>query len=367
MAVGGKDDLGSLASSFNDMAASLQEKLQELEELSKAQRQFVSDVSRVELRTPMTTIRMAAEILFEAQGEFDPVLGRSAELLQSQIERFETLLHRPARDQQARRERSHARCRTGRLSDLSPERGRRTAARRAPGLPDRVPAARRGHAWPRWTGAGWSGSCATCWSTRWSTERGATWSSPWRRTWARPPSPFATTVSGLPRGRSRWSSSGSGGRTRRARGRLGAPAWAWPSLSKMPGCTAAGCRRGGRRAAARSSGSPCPRTSGQPIVGSPLPWGPDEAEIVTSGADLPPSPGETRPPIARRTWLARARAALAALVALAAALAVAGCVSVPSAGPVLSYPLAQQTSGQNGQNLQVIAAGPGTTGRRARS
>ena len=55
----------------------------------------------------------------------------------------------------------------------------------------------------------------------------------------------------------------------------------------------------------------------------------------------------------------RVRAALAALGALAAGLAVAGCVSVPSAGPVLSYPLAQQTSGQNGQNLQVIAAGPG--------
>jgi two-component system sensor histidine kinase MtrB len=91
MAVGGKDDLGSLASSFNDMAASLQEKLQQLEELSKAQRQFVSDVSH-ELRTPMTTIRMAAEILFESREQFDPVSARSAELLQSQIERFETLL-----------------------------------------------------------------------------------------------------------------------------------------------------------------------------------------------------------------------------------------------------------------------------------
>ena len=91
MAVGGKDDLGSLASSFNDMAASLQEKLQELEELSKAQRQFVSDVSH-ELRTPMTTIRMAAEILFESREQFDPASARSAELLQSQIERFETLL-----------------------------------------------------------------------------------------------------------------------------------------------------------------------------------------------------------------------------------------------------------------------------------
>jgi two-component system sensor histidine kinase MtrB len=91
MTVGGADDLGALASSFNEMAASLQEKLHELEELSKAQRQFVSDVSH-ELRTPMTTIRMAAEILYEAREQLDPAAARSAELLQSQTERFEVLL-----------------------------------------------------------------------------------------------------------------------------------------------------------------------------------------------------------------------------------------------------------------------------------
>jgi two-component system sensor histidine kinase MtrB len=91
MQVGGADDLGSLATSFNDMAASLQEKLGQLEELSKAQRQFVSDVSH-ELRTPMTTIRMAAEVLFESREELDAVAARSTELLQSQIERFEVLL-----------------------------------------------------------------------------------------------------------------------------------------------------------------------------------------------------------------------------------------------------------------------------------
>ncbi|MGH3164585.1 MAG: MtrAB system histidine kinase MtrB, partial [Trebonia sp.] len=91
MTVGGADDLGALATSFNDMAASLQEKLRELEELSKAQRQFVSDVSH-ELRTPMTTIRMAAEVLFEEREQLDPAAARSAELLQSQTERFEVLL-----------------------------------------------------------------------------------------------------------------------------------------------------------------------------------------------------------------------------------------------------------------------------------
>jgi len=91
MTVGGADDLASLATSFNEMADSLQEKLQELEDLSKAQRQFVSDVSH-ELRTPMTTIRMAAEILFESREQLDPAGARSAELLQSQTERFEILL-----------------------------------------------------------------------------------------------------------------------------------------------------------------------------------------------------------------------------------------------------------------------------------
>ncbi|HEY1818609.1 MAG TPA: MtrAB system histidine kinase MtrB [Trebonia sp.] len=91
MVVGGADDLAMLATSFNDMAASLQEKLHELQELSKVQRQFVSDVSH-ELRTPMTTIRMASEILFESRGELDPAAARSTELLQSQIERFEILL-----------------------------------------------------------------------------------------------------------------------------------------------------------------------------------------------------------------------------------------------------------------------------------
>ncbi len=91
MEVGGADDLAALATSFNDMAASLQEKLRELEDLSKAQRQFVSDVSH-ELRTPMTTIRMAAEILFDSREDLDAAAARSTELLQSQIERFEVLL-----------------------------------------------------------------------------------------------------------------------------------------------------------------------------------------------------------------------------------------------------------------------------------
>ena len=91
MKVRGEDDLARLATSFNDMAANLQEKIVQLEELSKVQRQFVSDVSH-ELRTPLTTIRIAADVLYEARDDFDPLTSRSAELLQSQLERFEGLL-----------------------------------------------------------------------------------------------------------------------------------------------------------------------------------------------------------------------------------------------------------------------------------
>ncbi len=91
MRVLGVDDLAALATSFNEMAASLQGKLRELEELSLVQRQFVSDVSH-ELRTPLSTIKMAADLLFESRGDLEPAGARSVELLQSQLERFESLL-----------------------------------------------------------------------------------------------------------------------------------------------------------------------------------------------------------------------------------------------------------------------------------
>jgi two-component system sensor histidine kinase MtrB len=91
MQVRGVDDLAALATSFNGMAGSLQGKLHELEELSNVQRRFVSDVSH-ELRTPLATIKMAAEILFEARSELDAAASRSVELLQSQLDRFEELL-----------------------------------------------------------------------------------------------------------------------------------------------------------------------------------------------------------------------------------------------------------------------------------
>jgi two-component system, OmpR family, sensor histidine kinase MtrB len=89
--VRGEDEVAALATSFNEMAASLQQKMRELQDLSQVQRQFVSDVSH-ELRTPLTTVRMAADLLYEARDQFESSASRSAELLQSQLGRFESLL-----------------------------------------------------------------------------------------------------------------------------------------------------------------------------------------------------------------------------------------------------------------------------------
>lgn len=91
MKVVGDDDLARLARSFNDMAASLQRQIGQLEDMSRVQRRFVSDVSH-ELRTPLTTVRMAADVLHDASDAFDPATRRSAELLQAQLDRFESLL-----------------------------------------------------------------------------------------------------------------------------------------------------------------------------------------------------------------------------------------------------------------------------------
>ena len=91
MLVRGEDDLARLAASFNKMATNLQRQIRQLEDLSRVQRRFVSDVSH-ELRTPLTTVRMAADVLHEARPDFAPAVGRSAELLQAQLDRFEALL-----------------------------------------------------------------------------------------------------------------------------------------------------------------------------------------------------------------------------------------------------------------------------------
>lgn len=91
MRVKGNDEMATLATTFNDMATSLQRQFTRMEDLSRLQRRFVSDVSH-ELRTPLTTVRMASDVLHEARADFAPSVARSAELLSTQLDRFEALL-----------------------------------------------------------------------------------------------------------------------------------------------------------------------------------------------------------------------------------------------------------------------------------
>jgi two-component system, OmpR family, sensor histidine kinase MtrB len=87
----GCDDMARLGTSFNEMAASIQRQIRQLEEFGELQRGFTSDVSH-ELRTPLTTVRMAADVLYESRHMLHPVLHRSAELMVHELDRFEALL-----------------------------------------------------------------------------------------------------------------------------------------------------------------------------------------------------------------------------------------------------------------------------------
>ena len=89
--VAGADELARVGDSFNDMARSLAQKVDDLTELSRLQQRFVSDVSH-ELRTPLTTIRMASSVLDGRRLQLPDDLQRTVELLVAQVERFEVLL-----------------------------------------------------------------------------------------------------------------------------------------------------------------------------------------------------------------------------------------------------------------------------------
>lgn len=87
----GDDEIATLARSFNGMADSLQQQIVKLAELSRVQQRFVSDVSH-ELRTPLTTIRLAGDVIYDQRHGFPPTTARTAELLHTQVDRFELLL-----------------------------------------------------------------------------------------------------------------------------------------------------------------------------------------------------------------------------------------------------------------------------------
>lgn len=89
--VKGKDEIAVLGIAFNEMAFSIEQQISRLENLSRMQQRFVSDVSH-ELRNPLTTIRIASEVILGIKDQLDPAVARSAELLMSQIIKFDQLL-----------------------------------------------------------------------------------------------------------------------------------------------------------------------------------------------------------------------------------------------------------------------------------
>lgn len=89
--VEGRDETARLSLAFNEMAESLQDKINDYDALAELQQRFVSDVSH-ELRTPMTTIRMADEMIYQDRDALPGAGKRSAEILHSEVERFEEML-----------------------------------------------------------------------------------------------------------------------------------------------------------------------------------------------------------------------------------------------------------------------------------
>ena len=91
MEVHGDDELARLGRSFNQMAASLSDQFTQLERMSKVQQEFVSAVSH-ELRSPVTTIRMAGQLIYDKRDELPPVIKRSAELQHDQLINLDVML-----------------------------------------------------------------------------------------------------------------------------------------------------------------------------------------------------------------------------------------------------------------------------------
>jgi two-component system sensor histidine kinase MtrB len=253
MAARGTDDLAALANSFNEMAASLQDKLRELEELSSVQRQFVSDVSH-ELRTPLTTIRIAADVLFGSSEALDPAARRSAELLQGQLERFEALLSDLLEISRHDANVATLDAESADVCDLvlrAAADAEQLAAQRETRIEFRLPPGqciaevdrRRVERVLRnlLDNAVEHGEDATWWSS--SPPTGTRWRS--RSVIMGLASVPASTSS---------SSTGSGAPTLPGPGPPAGPGWAWPSPWRTPDCTRAGCRPGGSGGGARSSG-----------------------------------------------------------------------------------------------------------------
>jgi two-component system sensor histidine kinase MtrB len=80
----GRDELGALADSFNEMAAALEDRI-------ARERRFVGDVSH-ELRTPLTTLQTSTDYLLKRVDQLPPSIGRATELLAADLQYLQHLV-----------------------------------------------------------------------------------------------------------------------------------------------------------------------------------------------------------------------------------------------------------------------------------
>jgi two-component system sensor histidine kinase MtrB len=89
--VEGKDEFGVWAQSFNEMAAALEAKIEQLQAAQARERRFTADVAH-ELRTPLTALVGEASLLGEHLDRMPPESRRPAELLIADVGRLRRLV-----------------------------------------------------------------------------------------------------------------------------------------------------------------------------------------------------------------------------------------------------------------------------------
>jgi signal transduction histidine kinase len=89
--VEGRDEFGSWAQSFNEMAAALETKIADLSAAQARERRFTADVAH-ELRTPLTALVGEASLLAEHLDSMPPESRRPAELLVADVGRLRRLV-----------------------------------------------------------------------------------------------------------------------------------------------------------------------------------------------------------------------------------------------------------------------------------
>jgi two-component system sensor histidine kinase MtrB len=93
--VSGTDELADLSRTFNDAAAALEKRVEEMAARDEASRRFVADMSH-ELRTPLTAITAVTEVLEEeldaGTGSIDPMIQPAVRLVVSETRRLNDLV-----------------------------------------------------------------------------------------------------------------------------------------------------------------------------------------------------------------------------------------------------------------------------------